>query len=169
MIVLEKWNPKKPITAIYWDGAKERYYGKRFLIDSPDKEETFISDHDNSVLELVSTDWRPVAEMVFYKQRGKDAKENETVSMEEFIAVKGISALGNTFYTEKLKGVNWLDSLPYEEPTQMPKEDIEVVDEETLSVTNDAKASESPQKVAEKEDDSEAKGDDDGEGQTTLF
>jgi topoisomerase-4 subunit A len=32
MIVLEKWNPNKPISAIYFDGEKEKYFGKRFLI-----------------------------------------------------------------------------------------------------------------------------------------
>ena len=39
MIVLEKWIPKKPISAIYFDGEKERYYVKRFLIENESKEE----------------------------------------------------------------------------------------------------------------------------------
>ena len=163
MIVLEKWNPQKPITAIYWDGAKDRYYGKRFLIDTPDKEETFISDHENSVLELVSTDWRPVVEMVFYKQRGKDAKDNEIISMEDFISLKGVSALGNTFYTEKLKGVNWMESLPYEDPIIEDKEKNEMVGEE--EVTPEKSASQ-PTKKADGETGSD---DDDSESQTTLF
>ncbi|MDE0599996.1 MAG: DNA gyrase/topoisomerase IV subunit A, partial [Dokdonia donghaensis] len=136
-------------------------YGKRFLIDSPDKEETFISDHSNSQLELVSTDWRPVAEMVFYKQRGKDQRENETVSMEDFIAIKGISAMGNTFFTEKLKGLNWIDSLPYEEVQEVPKTEIEVVDEKVVSPSGD------PTAQGTKPSDDE--NGDDGEGQTTLF
>ena len=33
MIVLEKWNPKKPVSVIYFDGNKEKYYVKRFLIE----------------------------------------------------------------------------------------------------------------------------------------
>ena len=162
MIVLEKWNPIKPITAIYWDGVKERYYGKRFLIDAPDKEETFISDHDNSQLELVSTDWRPVSEMIFYKQRGKEQQENEQVSMEDFIAVKGISAMGNQFYTEKLKGLNWIDSLPYEEPVVE-----EVVPEESTLVedANNNKEESSSSNPSHENKDSL----DDDEGQTTLF
>ena len=43
MIVLEKWKSKKPISAIYYDGEKEKYYLKRFLIEIQDKEEVFIS------------------------------------------------------------------------------------------------------------------------------
>ncbi len=133
MIVLEKWNPQKPITAIYWDGAKERYYGKRFLIENPEREETFISEQANSQLEVVTTDYRPVVEMVFYKERGKDQKPNETIVMDDFIAVKGIKALGNQFYSNRLKQINWLEPLPYEEPKSTPKEALEVVDEETIS------------------------------------
>jgi topoisomerase-4 subunit A len=48
MIVLEKWNPKKPISAIYYDGEKERYFLKRFLVENEGKEESFITDHPNS-------------------------------------------------------------------------------------------------------------------------
>jgi len=81
MIVLEKWNPKKPISAIYFDGEKERYYIKRFLVDFENKEESFISEHANSKLEIVATDYRPVAELVFTKVKGVQ-KENLTVDIE---------------------------------------------------------------------------------------
>ncbi|MBT7528915.1 MAG: DNA gyrase/topoisomerase IV subunit A, partial [Flavobacteriaceae bacterium] len=54
MIVLEKWLPKKPISAIYFDGEKEKYFLKRFLIENENKEETFISLNKNSFLEIVS-------------------------------------------------------------------------------------------------------------------
>ena len=46
MIILEKWKQNKPISAIYFDGNKERYYVKRFIIESVDKEELFISEHE---------------------------------------------------------------------------------------------------------------------------
>ena len=128
IIVLEKWIPEKPISAIYWDGNRERYYVKRFLIESPEKEETFVSEHKDSQLEIVSTDYRPVVEMVFYKERGKDQKPNETVDVEDFIAVKGITALGNQFYTEKLKQINLLEPLPYEEEQEEENEEVHTED-----------------------------------------
>jgi len=55
MIVLEKWNSKKPISAVHYDGEKQRYYIKRFLIENENKEELIISDHKDSFLELIST------------------------------------------------------------------------------------------------------------------
>ncbi|MAD98458.1 MAG: DNA topoisomerase IV [Flavobacteriaceae bacterium] len=131
MIVLEKWDPKKPISAIYYEGEKERYYVKRFLIESTDKEESFISDHPKSQLEIVATDYRPVAEVKFSKR----SLDNMTVDLEDFIAIKGIKALGNQLTTEKIKTVDLLDPLPYEPPVEESVEEVEVVDEEVVEET----------------------------------
>ncbi|KQS47716.1 MAG: DNA gyrase/topoisomerase IV subunit A [Flavobacteriaceae bacterium] len=125
MVVLEKWLPKKPISAIYYDGEKERYFVKRFLVENENKEEIFITEHPKSQLEIVATDYRPVAEIVFAKVKGVQ-KENQTVDLESFIAVKGIKALGNQLTTDKLKQVNLLEPLPYEEPEEEIPEEIEV-------------------------------------------
>ncbi|WP_339665036.1 DNA gyrase/topoisomerase IV subunit A [Maribacter arcticus] len=141
MIVLEKWIPEKPISAIYWEGEKERFYVKRFFIENENKEELFISDHPKSYLELVSTDWRPLVEIEFPKPRGKEAKDNESIDIEDFISIKGIKALGNQFITEKVKNINLLDPLPYEPVVPEKAEDIEVVDEEAIE-SNDENDSE---------------------------
>ncbi|WP_394773608.1 DNA gyrase/topoisomerase IV subunit A [Flavobacterium sp.] len=124
MIVLEKFNPKKPISAIYFDGEKERYYLKRFLVET-DKEESFITEHPNSQLEIVSTDYRPVAQLIFAKVKGVQ-KEDLHIDVEDFIAVKGFKALGNQLTTDKLKQVNLLDPLPYEEPIEEVPEKPEI-------------------------------------------
>lgn len=132
MIILEKWKPSKPISAIYYDGEKERYYVKRFLVENESKEETFITEHEKSQLEIVSTDWRPMAEVVFSKVKGVQ-KETIEVNLEEFIAVKGIKALGNQLTTDKVKQVNLLEPLPFEEPVEPEPEKMEVKGENNIS------------------------------------
>ena len=129
MIVLEKWNPRKPISVIYFDGDKQKYYVKRFLIEIPEKEEIFISEHPSSQLEIIATDYRPAAEILFSKR----SLDKRRVNYEEFNAVKGIRAKGNQLTTEKIKQVNLLEPLPYEEPKELPVEEVEVVDEEIVS------------------------------------
>lgn len=114
MVILEKWVKNKPISAIYWEPEKERYYVKRFIIEHPDKEEKFISDHEESFLEMVSTDYFPMAEIVYTKPKGKERRENEEINLEEFISVKGIKALGNQLTSEKVNQINLLDPIPYE-------------------------------------------------------
>jgi topoisomerase-4 subunit A len=132
MIVLEKWNPKKPISALYYDGEKERYFVKRFLVENENRDEIFITEHEKSQLEIVSTDWRPVAELIFAKVKGIQ-KENQTIDLEQFITVKGIKALGNQITADKLRTVNLLESLPFEEPIEAVAEEMEVTDENDVS------------------------------------
>ncbi|BDU25555.1 DNA gyrase/topoisomerase IV subunit A [Flavobacterium sp. GSB-24] len=136
MIVLEKWKPKKPISAIYYDGEKERYFLKRFLVENEGKEESFITDHPNSQLEIVSTDYRPVAQLVFAKVKGVQ-KEDLHIDVEDFIAVKGFKALGNQLTTDKLKQVNLLDPLPYDEPVEEVPEKPELSDEDSVETELD--------------------------------
>ena len=139
VIVLEKWIPNKPISCIYFDPEKDKYFVKRFLVESVNKEEVFISEHPYSRLEIVSTDYRPVAEIVFAKIKGVE-KEPLTVNFEEFISVKGIKAQGNQLSSDKIKLINLLESLPYEEEiteNEMPQDFIDTVDEKTLTVEED--------------------------------
>ncbi|MBT8318088.1 MAG: DNA gyrase/topoisomerase IV subunit A [Lutibacter sp.] len=148
MIVLEKWIPEKPISAIYFDGEKEKYFVKRFMIDNPNKEEIFISEHPKSQLEIVATDYRPMAEVIFSKR----SLEPIEVNFEEFIAVKGIKALGNQLTTDKIKQVNMLEPLTYEAPiiNEVEVNDEEIIDDGTLDSEDKTKES-------------------DNDGQTALF
>lgn len=170
MIVLEKWIPKKPISAIYYDGEKERYYVKRFIIEQEGKEESFISNHPDSQLEIVSTDWRPMADVEFTKERGKDRKPNMEVDLEQFIAVKGINALGNQLTREKINQISLLDPLPFEAPEEVHADELEVVDEETVSVDLDVNSKDD---VSIEKPDSDGATDQDPDiddkGQATLF
>jgi topoisomerase-4 subunit A len=167
MIVMEKWIPKKPISAIYYDGEKERYYVKRFLIEQEGKQESFISEHSDSQLEIVSTDWRPIADVEFKKERSKERKPNLEVNLEKFISVKGINANGNQLTKDKINQVSLMDSLPYEAPEEVPADEIEVVDETLVPSGSDTK----PEHIKEQsnpEDKNDSLGLDD-EGQITLF
>jgi topoisomerase-4 subunit A len=176
MITLEKWIPKKPISAIYFDGDKERYFVKRFLIENESKEEFFITEHKNSQLEIVSTDWKPMAEIEFTKERGKDRKENYKINLEEFIAIKGIKALGNQLTTEKVNQINLLEPLPYEAPVEIPADEIEVVDvtdvsKETSEISNTEIPNSKKENISKPLLNSNPKKDldVDEEGQITLF
>ena len=134
MIVLEKWLPKKPISAIYFDGEKEKYFLKRFLIENENKEETFISLNKNSFLEIVSTDWKPVVELVYDKERNKEQRPNTSIDVEEFISIKGIKAQGNQLTGYKVKQINILESKVYDPPIEVSANEIEVIDENEIKI-----------------------------------
>ena len=159
MIVLEKWKPNKPIAVLYYDGEKERYYIKRFLIETEDKEEVFISDHSKSQLEIIVVDYRPIAEVVFSKR----SLENKEVNFEEFIAIKGIKAQGNQLTADKIKQVNLLASLPYDEPEDPEVEEVEVVEEEVIKHSETIQETDD-EKTPPKDDENTNE-----DGQITLF
>lgn len=120
-LVLEKWNPEQPVTCIYYDGEKEVYYIKRFLFEATNNIQTFMpSEHPKSFIEMVFTASNATAELVFVKEKGKE-KEPEHINIDEFIAVKGIKALGNQLTKSKLKSVN----LTIPEPEEEPEPEIE--------------------------------------------
>ncbi len=144
MIVLEQWNPKKPISVIYYEGAKQLFYVKRFVVDQPVKEELIISDHPDSYLELVSTDWRPVVELVYAKERGKEVKPAETIALDEFIGVKGIKAMGNMLTKADMKSTALKEPLAY-----VPQEDEDELEPEDQVITENEGISPNDQDLPE--------------------
>ena len=120
-LILEKWNPEQPITCIYFDGEKDKYFVKRFLLEATSNVQSFFTnDHPKSFLEFVTTHSGAIAEIVFPKIKDKQ-KDPETVDLDEFIAVKGIKAIGNQLTKDKVKTIN----ITIPEPPEMIEEEPE--------------------------------------------
>ena len=81
---------------------------------------------------MVSTDWKPVIELVF---KGKKPLEKENINVAEFIAVKGIKAIGNQLSRKEVKEINILESIPYI-PEKKELNEIEVVQENVQDEEN---------------------------------
>ena len=129
MVSLEKWVPEKPISAIYFNGAKDRYFIKRFTAGSQNTDQKFIPDGSKVQLEMISTEWKPVIEITFSKY-GKNIRDNEIKHIEEIISVKGIKAIGNQLSSYKIKNIDQLESLEYTPPEKLGLNELEVKSEE---------------------------------------
>jgi topoisomerase-4 subunit A len=139
LISVEKFNPRKPITAVYFDGEIQRFYLKRFMIEETDKKTLFIDEHPESYLLTVSADWRPVLELEFDKKQNKRDIPEELVDCAEFIGEKSHKAKGKRLSNYMIKSVNWKEALPYEDETtedDMPEETEVQLDSE-LGVVQD--------------------------------
>ncbi|WP_185144886.1 DNA gyrase/topoisomerase IV subunit A [Chryseobacterium piscium] len=129
-IILEKWRPNQPITCIYYDGEKDMYFIKRFLLENNTNLQTFMpSEHPKSFIERIIVSNNSTAEIIFAKDKGKE-REPETVNIDEFIAVKGIKAIGNQFTKFKVKNIN----ITIPEPEE---EEPEVYEEPDFTASND--------------------------------
>src|SRR6056300_1286090 len=113
MLYLEKLEEDRPISAVYFDGEKDRYFVKRFLWEGGDKEENIITAHPKSELVFLCNASLPRIEMVYRKQKGAE-KDPEEVLLSEFISVKGIKAKGNQLTTDTLNKIVGLE--PLDEP-----------------------------------------------------
>ena len=129
MVSLEKWIPEKPISAIYFNGAKDRYFIKRFTAGSQNTDQKFIPDGSKVQLEMISTEWKPVIEITFSKS-GKNIRDNEIKHIEEIISVKGIKAIGNQLSSYKIKNIDQLEPLEYTPPEKLGLNELEVKSEE---------------------------------------
>lgn len=117
-LIVEKYNANKPISLIYWEGDKQRYYAKRFLFDCS-KEEFVLSNHSDSKFLLATTAYLPRIEVSFVKERGKKALSNQIIILSDLVGVKTIKALGNQVSSKKIKSIIWLEPLPHIEFEQM--------------------------------------------------
>ena len=105
-LILEKWKPEQALTAIYFDGEKQIYFIKRFLLENTTNVQQFmLSEHPKSFLENVIVSNNATLELIFAKDKDKQ-KEPETVNIDEFIGIKGIKAIGNQLTKNKVKAIN---------------------------------------------------------------
>jgi topoisomerase-4 subunit A len=110
LILIEKFNSQKPITAVYLDGSKKEYYAKRFMADVTDKKTLFISEAEGSYLELATTQLRPIIDVVFAKSKDKELPD-EDINLVDFEDVKGLKAKGKRISANKIKEINLRPSL----------------------------------------------------------
>jgi topoisomerase IV subunit A len=115
LLIIEKFNPKRVISAVYYDAEDGYTYVKRFLPEPTEKRMLFISEADGSQLILLQTATFPRLELKFAKDKGKE-RENEEVDVNEFIAVKGFKAKGKRLSQYKISKVIELEPLPEPEP-----------------------------------------------------
>ena len=118
VLLIEKFDPDKTFTALYYDGASKSFYVKRFSFTVSDNTPlSFISDHQKSYLVELSSDRHPQYEVV-WKLEDKPA---EAVDAEEWIAKKGIAAKGKKCSVKPdVKTVRFIEPLVKEgdEPEQ---------------------------------------------------
>ena len=126
LLRIEKFDPDKTFTALYWDGASKSFYVKRFSFTVSDNTpQSFISDDPKSKLLELSDDRHPRFE-VSWKI---DDRQPEAVDAEEWIAKKGVAAKGKKCTSRPdAKGVRFIEPLIKEEdeeelPTEVPDGD----------------------------------------------
>lgn len=132
VISIEKFDPNKTYTALYYDGAAKAFYVKRFsFVLSDNTPLSFIAPGSKSYLVALSEDKHPQFQVIF---GGKyEHRDPENIDAEEYIAKKGYAAKGKKCHQYDLKEVKFI------EPLHKPEDDIE---DEPLDIIDDVESDE---------------------------
>ncbi len=132
VIKIEKFDPNKTYTALYYDAAAKAFYIKRFsFVLSDNTPLSFIAPGTKSYLVALSEDKHPQFQAIF---GGKyEHRDPENIDAEEYIAKKGYAAKGKKCHQYDLKEVKFI------EPLHKPEDDIE---DEPLDIIDDVEPDE---------------------------
>lgn len=143
VLLLQKFDPQKIIAAVYYDGASKTFMVKRFLIETTtlNKRFSFITDHRQSYLKVVTTDTQAQLAVTLLKGKQEDQMEFD---LDMLIDVKGWKAIGNKLSSHEVKEIHLISSEPLEhelkqeepeeeQPEELPKDSIEVGNTISLS------------------------------------
>lgn len=132
VIKVEKFDPNKTYTALYYDAAAKAFYVKRFsFVLSDNTPLSFIAPGTKSYLVALSEDRHPQFQVIF---GGKyEHRDPENIDAEEYIAKKGYAAKGKKCHQYDLKEVKFI------EPLHKPEDDIE---DEPLDIIDDVEPDE---------------------------
>lgn len=125
--LVEKYDPDKIFSAVYFDGEQKYFYLKRFRFEPTEKTQVFIPEDDKSYLVSLNSNIYPCIELKF---GGKHAHRNlEKIDVDAFIAVKGYRAKGKRLSTYDIKKIEFVE--PLEKEASAFKEEDEIIVDET--------------------------------------
>lgn len=107
LIHIEKFNPDRVVSAVYFDGDRKEYFIKRFIPDVTEKKTLFITEADGSKLEVATMHQSPQVEIRYTKQKGREFP-NEKIKLHEYAEVKSMKAKGSRYTGERIKEIQVL-------------------------------------------------------------
>ena len=132
VLLIEKFDEDKVISAIHFDGGTKTFYVKRFQIETTtlNKKFNFITDHKQSYLKVVSTEKQPQISVKILKGKEEEVMEYD---MDMLIDVKGWKAIGNKLSSHEVKEITLIQSKKSSQE-EIVDSDEEAEDDEQIEV-----------------------------------
>lgn len=105
IVMIEKFYPNLTLTCVYYDGESKSYLTKRFVPENTSSKTLIITEHEESRIELVTSQVQPVIDVKFGKQKDKEIPD-ETINLVEFSPMVNMRAKGKKLTSYKVKEIN---------------------------------------------------------------
>jgi len=121
ILIIEKYNPGKVYSAVYWDAGQGFYYVKRFIIEESERPQCFINEDPGSKLISLTEVEYPRFE-IHFGGKHKD-RETEIIEVAGFIGIKSFKAKGKRLTSFMVENIQEIEPVvrresapPREEP-----------------------------------------------------
>jgi topoisomerase-4 subunit A len=167
MELIEKFNPSKALTVVYFSEPKKAYFIKRFVPELSDKKVCMFPEEEGNTFIKAVADKRPLIRVEYDNEGARKPVDPEEIILDEFVEVMGVKAKGRKLSNHPVSLITWLDPIPVEEEEDVemeeelvssedeevePETDFVETDEEIQPQTSPVEESENkPEKVTEEE------------------
>jgi len=129
LMLIEKYEPERVFTVVYYDGKQKYDYIKRFRAEATEKPVRFLDEHPKTKIVLISENDFPRMEIKFGGKHKK--RETEVIEAAGFIAEKGFKAKGKRITTFEITSVAELKPVRFKEDLPLPSEPDLLPEDET--------------------------------------
>ncbi|PQJ12777.1 DNA gyrase/topoisomerase IV subunit A [Flavipsychrobacter stenotrophus] len=106
LVLIEKFHPKRVVTAVYWEAKSNQFNAKRFIIESQTLKTRylFIKEGEGNYLEFVTTMPEPI--VIIRTGKKKNELTEEQVALHETIDVTGWRTIGTFIADVNMKEIS---------------------------------------------------------------
>jgi topoisomerase IV subunit A len=141
MVLIEKFNPSKALTVIYYSDPKKAYFVKRFIPEMSDKKVSMFPEEDGNKFVAAVADKRPQIKVEYDNKDARKPVDPEEIILDEFVEVMGLKAKGKKLSNHPVSLITWLDPIPVEEEEEVEPEEEFSQDDES-EITDESETSE---------------------------
>ena len=115
LLFVEKFNPRRPISVLYYDKEQKKYFLRRSLVEESDKKIELLCGNPKAEMLFCSIQYLPQAEITYTDKQHPD-KTTELFNIAEMTEETKLKSKGKRLSFDKIYKIKELEPLPYDEP-----------------------------------------------------
>nr|MCR5190957.1 DNA gyrase/topoisomerase IV subunit A [Bacteroidales bacterium] len=128
LLFVEKFNPRRPVSVLYYDKEQKKYFLRRSIVEESDKKIELLCGNPKAEMFFCSIQYLPQVEITYTDKQHPD-KTTELFNVAEMAEETKLKSKGKRLSFDKIYKINELEPLHYEEaPETLPEDTDELSD-----------------------------------------